>query len=83
MLSAGCVHPTLLDNVGNIALLQRAQAVGLLPAPVGEEAAQTYRQLRQLQHQARLDEAPTQVPAEEATEQHNAGMVLWHQVFGA
>ncbi len=83
VLSAGRLHPTLLDNVGNIALLQRAQAVGLLPAPVGEEAAQTYRQLRQLQHQARLDEAPTQVPADEASVQQNAGLAVWRDVFGA
>jgi len=82
VLSAGRLHLSLLDNVGNIALLQRAQAVGLLPASVGDDAAQTYRQLRQLQHKARLDEAPTQVPVEEAIAQQAAGLQLWREVFG-
>lgn len=82
VLSAGCHHPTLLDNVGNIALLQRAQRTGLLPAPVGDEAAQSYRQLRQLQHKARLDEAPTHVPAEDGLQLQRAGLSLWRQVFG-
>jgi glutamate-ammonia-ligase adenylyltransferase len=50
VLSQGCKHPELLANAGNIALLQRAQACGLLPAPVGEDAAQAYRVLRQIQH---------------------------------
>ncbi|CAM8671647.1 GlnE Glutamine synthetase adenylyltransferase [Comamonadaceae bacterium] len=82
VLSAGRLHPSLLDNVGNIALLQGAQAVGLLPDTVGEDAALTYRQLRQLQHKARLDEAPTQVPVEEVIAQQAAGLQLWREVFG-
>ena len=32
VLAHGAAHPELLDNVGNIALLQRAEACGLLPA---------------------------------------------------
>jgi hypothetical protein len=53
-------HPALLDNAGNIALLQRAEAAGLLPAGVGQAAADAYRELRRAQHRARLDEQPTQ-----------------------
>nr|WP_315464499.1 bifunctional [glutamate--ammonia ligase]-adenylyl-L-tyrosine phosphorylase/[glutamate--ammonia-ligase] adenylyltransferase [uncultured Rhodoferax sp.] len=83
VLSAGRLHRTMLDNVGNIALLQRAQAVGLLPAPLGEQAAQAYRQLRQLQHKARLDETPTQVPLEDTRIQQDAGLQLWRNVFGS
>lgn len=83
VLSQGHRHPELLANVGNIALLQRAQACGLLPVPVGEEAAQTYRALRQIQHKARLDEAPTQVTMEAAEPHHRAGMALWNAIFGS
>jgi glutamine synthetase adenylyltransferase len=31
VLSQSAAHPELVDNVGNIALLQRAEAAGLLP----------------------------------------------------
>ena len=82
MLTHAAAHPELIANVGNIALLQRAQACGLLPAPVGNDAAQAYRVLRQIQHKARLDEAPTQVAMETVTAQRRAGMALWTTVFG-
>ena len=82
VLSQGCKHPELLDNVGNIALLQRAQACGLLPDPVGENAAQAYRALRQIQHRARLNEEPTQVPADQVDAERAAGSALWATVFG-
>ena len=35
VLSQSAQHPELVPNVGNIALLQRAEAAGLLPAGVG------------------------------------------------
>lgn len=82
VLSAGRAHPELLDNVGNIALLQRAQAAGLLPAPIGDAAAQAYRELRQIQHKARLDETLPQIPADAKAPVQQAGLALWAQVFG-
>jgi glutamate-ammonia-ligase adenylyltransferase len=75
-------HPQLMDNVGNIALLQRAEAAGLLPAGVGIAAADAYRELRRAQHKARLDEQPTQVPPETMTAQSGAVLALWKAVFG-
>ncbi len=82
VLTESCRHPTLLDNAGNIALLQRAEAAGLLPAGVGSAAASAYRELRRAQHTARLDERPTQFdPATLATERH-AVLALWAAVFG-
>ena len=75
-------HPELIPNVGNIALLQRAEAAGLLPPTVGTAAADAYRELRRLQHAARLDEQPTQVPLESMTGQRAAVLALWHAVFG-
>ncbi|APW45004.1 bifunctional [glutamate--ammonia ligase]-adenylyl-L-tyrosine phosphorylase/[glutamate--ammonia-ligase] adenylyltransferase [Rhodoferax saidenbachensis] len=83
VLSQGCKHPELLDNVGNIALLLRAQECGLLPAPVGENAAAAYRVLRQIQHKARLDEVPTQVEDGVAQTERAAGLALWAAVFGS
>ena len=75
-------HPELIPNVGNIALLQRADAVGLLPPTVGSAAADAYRDLRRAQHAARLDEHPTQVPLEAMAAQRSAVLALWHAVFG-
>ena len=75
-------HADLIDNVGNIALLQRAEAHGLLPPGVGHGAAQAYRELRRAQHRARLDEQPTQfAPATLAREQ-DAVAAAWRAVFG-
>ena len=76
------VHPALLDNVGNIALLVRAEEAGLLPAGVGRAAADAYRELRRAQHRARLDEQPTQVPLEAMASQRDAVLALWGVVFG-
>ncbi|MES2951927.1 MAG: bifunctional [glutamate--ammonia ligase]-adenylyl-L-tyrosine phosphorylase/[glutamate--ammonia-ligase] adenylyltransferase [Pseudomonadota bacterium] len=82
VLSQGCRHPELLANVGNIALLQRAQACGLLTEPVGDQAAQAYRVLRQIQHRARLNEEPTQVDQAKVQTERTAGLALWAAVFG-
>jgi glutamate-ammonia-ligase adenylyltransferase len=82
VLSQGARHPELLANVGNIALLLRAQACGLLPAPLGENAAQAYRSLRQVQHRARLNEEPTQVEVAQVVAERAAGIALWSHVFG-
>lgn len=82
VLAEGARHPALLDNKGNIALLQRAEDAGLLPPGVGTAAADGYRELRRAQHRARLDEQPTQFdPAQLATERA-AIHALWHAVFG-
>ncbi|MFP8781154.1 bifunctional [glutamate--ammonia ligase]-adenylyl-L-tyrosine phosphorylase/[glutamate--ammonia-ligase] adenylyltransferase [Hydrogenophaga sp. RWCD_12] len=75
-------HPELRGNLGNIALLQRAEAVGLLPHGVGQEAADAYRELRHLQHRARLDEAPTQIDASAAAGLAAAVQALWQHVLG-
>jgi [glutamine synthetase] adenylyltransferase / [glutamine synthetase]-adenylyl-L-tyrosine phosphorylase len=81
VLSQSAAHAGLQDNVGNIALLQRAEAVGLLPAGVGTAAADAYRELRRAQHQARLDEQPTQVDPALLAGARGAVLVLWRVVF--
>ncbi len=82
VLLHGCDHPGLLDNVGNIALLQRAQECGLLPDGVGTHAADAYRSLRHLQHQARLNEEHTEVPDASVLAERTAGLALWDTIFG-
>jgi glutamate-ammonia-ligase adenylyltransferase len=82
VLAHGAAHAGLLDNAGNIALLQRAEAAGLLPAGVGLASADAYRDMRRAQHRARLDEKPTQFDPAEFVVQHDAVTALWHAVFG-
>ena len=81
VLAHGAQHPELLANVGNIALLQRAQASGLLPSGVGQAAADAYRELRRAQHRARLDEQPTHFAAESFAGHRDAVLALWRHVF--
>jgi glutamate-ammonia-ligase adenylyltransferase len=81
VLAHGKAHPELLDNVGNIALLQRAEACALLPPGIGRAAADAYRELRRAQHRARLDERPTQVDPATLLPQRDAVLALWHAVF--
>ena len=81
VLTFGATQRGLLDDVGNIALLQRAEAAGLLPAGVGSAAADAYRDLRRAQHRARLDEKPTQVDLETMAPQRDAVLALWRAVF--
>ncbi|WP_417283054.1 bifunctional [glutamate--ammonia ligase]-adenylyl-L-tyrosine phosphorylase/[glutamate--ammonia-ligase] adenylyltransferase [Comamonas sp.] len=81
VLSQSAAHRELIANVGNIALLQRAEDAGLLPKGVGYEAAKAYRELRRLQHVARLDEQPGQLEPEQARQPRNAVLALWNAVF--
>ena len=83
VLSRAAQHPALAANAGNIALLHAAEAAGLLPAGVGTAAADAYRELRRLQHRARLDEAPTQVDPASVAAERAAVLALWSAVFEA
>ena len=82
VLSACAEHPELRGNVGNIALLQRAEAAGMLPPGMGEAAAAAYRELRHLQHRARLDESSTQFDPAPLQPHIDAVLALWNQVLG-
>lgn len=74
-------HPELLGNLGNIALLQRAQTAGLLPAGVGVAAADAYRQLRRLQHVTRLNEGQDLLDDLTIAPLRDAVLALWQAVF--
>ncbi len=82
VLSQSGTHAQLVPNLGNIALLQRAEAAGLLPPGVGSAASSAYRELRRVQHQARLNEAPTQVDPPALQAERDAVLALWQAVFG-
>jgi glutamate-ammonia-ligase adenylyltransferase len=81
VLTHSKTYPDLQANVGNIALLQRAEAVGLLPPTWGEQAAQAYRGLRQVQHRARLDERPTQTDVHELDAHAQAIRRVWQYLL--
>lgn len=83
VLAHAHAQPELLANVGNIALLRRCDALGLLPAGVGLAAADAYRRLRHVQHQARLNQAPASVPADALGTERVAIRALWHAALGA
>ena len=83
VLSQGLTHPDLIANAGNIGLLERAQACGLLAGSIGHDAADAYRELLRVQHRARLNEEPTQVTPPALQTERNAVLALWTAVFEA
>ncbi len=83
VLSQAASHPELIANLGNIALLERAQNCSLLQGGIGHAAADAYRELRRMQHQARLNEEPTQVAASRVQAERDAVLALWRAVFGS
>ncbi len=82
VLACARAHPELAVNLGNIKLLRIAEKTGLLPEGIGEAAAGAYRQLRRIQHRARLNEEPTQVDPQTIEADRKAVLALWHTVFG-
>ena len=87
VLASAATHPALVANTGVIALLQTAEAEALLPPGVGVAAANAYRELRRVQHRARLDEQATTVDeallAERGLDLHrDAVLALGRAVFG-
>ncbi|MDD5390350.1 MAG: bifunctional [glutamate--ammonia ligase]-adenylyl-L-tyrosine phosphorylase/[glutamate--ammonia-ligase] adenylyltransferase [Gallionellaceae bacterium] len=84
VLAHAARHAELLPNVGNIALLKRAGALGLIPEDLALAAADAYRELRRRQHAVKLQ------GAEHARAEHgglaqeiSAVQALWSAVFGA
>lgn len=76
-------HPSLTENVGNIALLRMASDLGLIPAATAEGAGHAYRDYRRWQHLMRLNANPkARVPRRDATPQIDAVCLLWSQVLG-
>jgi glutamate-ammonia-ligase adenylyltransferase len=74
-------YPELRENAGNITLLMRCEASGLVSKGIGAAAAHAYRELRRVQHHARLNEEPTQVPDHLLLPERAAIVALWQAVF--
>ena len=75
-------HPELADNVGNIALLLRAGAAGLIPADLAQAAADAYRELRRQQHAIKLSGAAyARVPHAAVETIREAVTALWGRVM--
>lgn len=84
VLAHACDHEALTVNAGNIALLERAGALGLIPVDQANAAATSYRELRRLQHRAWLNsDAAAQLQIDIVTVYAQPVTLLWKSVFGS
>jgi glutamate-ammonia-ligase adenylyltransferase len=74
-------HHELTGNLGNIALLQIAADLGLIPDTLAENVRDAYRHYRRLQHTLRLDDGERCVSPASVSEQVSAVTSLWQQMF--
>ncbi len=75
-------YPVLIDNVGNLALLQHAADCGLIPADLAEAVREAYRLFRRQQHQLRLQgETNALVDLTSINQQRDAVCHLWDIIF--
>ena len=75
-------YPQLTGNLGNIALLRICDELGLIPAGTGIAVGDAYREMRRLQHLARLQgDEDARVAADGIAPQAEAAKALWGAVF--
>ena len=75
-------YPELIDNVGNVALLQRAGTMGLIDSGLAEQVAIGYARLRGFQHQERLKGASqARVDMAFVADIKPAVIALWNDVL--
>jgi len=76
-------HPVLLDNLGNIALLQLAARTERIPEDLARRVADAYRNLRRTQHALRLQGAQAaRAPQDQFETERAAVTALWQCVIG-
>ena len=81
MLGYADRYAELTDNVGNIALLGRCAARGLIAPDLALQVADAYRELRRMQHRAWLDGLGDARVAFERAESFAVPVVkLWQQL---
>ena len=84
VLAHSRTHYELTGNLGNIALLHMAGALGLIPAELAHRVADAYREYRRLQHGLRLNGAEFARTDPGRVAQHVEGtLALWRAVFGS
>jgi len=77
-------HPVLLDNLGNIALLQLAACADLIPQVLAQRVVEAYRSLRRTQHAIRLQDATVaRVSQNQLQAERQAVIMLWQYVLDA
>ncbi len=74
-------HPELRANAGNIALLGWLERLNLIPKEFGSKAADAYREMRRLQHYARLNDNPSLVPLGDIQRHAQSLTDLWQWVW--
>lgn len=75
-------YPQLLENLGNIALLQIAAQAQLIPEDLAKQCADAYRVYRKTQHEIRLQgNEKARVPADTLQAEITAVQALWQAVF--
>lgn len=83
VLAHSRAHYELTGNLGNIALLHMAGALGLIPADLAQRVADAYRDYRRLQHRLRLNGAEfARVERATVAAHIEATTALWKAVFG-
>jgi glutamate-ammonia-ligase adenylyltransferase len=79
VLAHAHAHPELVENKGNLALLQRAADAGLIPPESARPVAQLYRELRRIQHAMRLNNLSPRVEPDALD--ISACLALWKVVL--
>jgi glutamate-ammonia-ligase adenylyltransferase len=84
VLAHSSSHAELTANSGNLALVMRAAALGLIPADEARAAHAAYRRYRQLQHALRLrGDRYARVERESVAAETAAVRRLWDRVLGS
>ena len=80
VLAHAATHPELTANSGNLALLASAAKLGLIDAESSEKVRETYRELRRIQHQMRLNNQNA-CRIEQSRLDTSAVQVLWKELL--
>ncbi|MGB7180381.1 MAG: bifunctional [glutamate--ammonia ligase]-adenylyl-L-tyrosine phosphorylase/[glutamate--ammonia-ligase] adenylyltransferase [Burkholderiaceae bacterium] len=82
VLANACDSATMMDNIGNIALLRRAAELGLIAPDLAEQVAGAYQRFRTLQHLLRLQGAQyARVEPSTVETEIRAVKTLWDQLI--
>lgn len=85
VLAHAAEHEELVNNFGNILLLEMCSRLGYIGEETAKAAVSAYRRYRALQHEIRLnagESAPARVPPELVEGERRTVEALWREVFG-
>lgn len=82
ILAYACRHPELLDNYGNIALLNIAADCGLIDKQLAGQSRTAYRFYRRQQHNTKLRDAGKVEVDDILLGHYRSVRRLWREVFG-